>query len=159
MKIIVVAVIAICLHTLMCPPADANEEEATIVRNLLDLTEAMNNIRASSNAQSVLKFYAQEYWGIENGKAMRLKDLQKDLDEETQRMYFVEPPPKKYAVKKIKVEASNQLAWLAFDYSFIEGVPNSIVRQEEGKCTMVVRKISNKWLIVHDHCSTPRQKN
>ena len=133
----------------------AGDEEA-IERVIKEAAKATATFSETRDAQAVLKLYAQDYLGIQDGEAETRDSIEKwlaDYESELKRgstLRFIS------AVSNLKPGVAGSLAWATYDYVFQAIRNGELEGQDAGKCTSLLRKESSTWLIFHEHCSKVR---
>jgi ketosteroid isomerase-like protein len=130
------------------------QEEILLEKTITDLANRGTEFPKTKDAQSILRFYASDYAGINNGKSESLKDVEKYLSDLIERINLGEPIGVSAKVSDIKTSASGSLGWATFDYDYKVGSGGAVLQAEQGKCTTIFRKQGDSWLIQHEHCST-----
>ncbi len=147
-----------CLFALMASPVWAGPDEDLIRKVITDQARAMTDFPRSKDMQAVLKFYARDYAGIDNGRWQDLKDAEKFLADLEEQINLGNPVGISTRVSNIKVQISGAMAWATYDQEVKVGALGQVVGQELQKCTGIYKKKGTEWLIQHGHCSTLRQE-
>jgi ketosteroid isomerase-like protein len=131
-----------------------NQEEAAIEKKLIDLADANTQFPHTKDSQSVLRFYSQDYAGIDNGNAESLKDIEKYLSDVLERMNLGEPLGISSKVTNIKTSVTGPLGWATYEFEWKLGRGGVVLQTNQGQCSTIFRKQGDSWLIRHEHCST-----
>lgn len=131
-------------------------DEAAIESAIKEAARATATFSETRDAQAVLKLYAQDYLGIQDGEAETRESIEKwlaDYESELKRgstLRFIS------AVSNLKPGFAGSLAWATYDYVFQAIRNGELEGQDAGKCTSLLRKEASAWLIFHEHCSKTR---
>ncbi|MDH4185596.1 MAG: nuclear transport factor 2 family protein [Nitrospira sp.] len=135
------------------------QEESTIEKTIRDAVMAAATFSETRDRQAVLRLYSQDYVGIQDGRTETrdsieswLTDYAAELDRGST-LRFVG------AVSGLNVRmTSAAAAWSTYDYIFQAIRKGELEAQDSGQCTALLRKEGSAWLIVHEHCSKPRDR-
>jgi ketosteroid isomerase-like protein len=130
------------------------QAEALVEKIILELANANTDFPKSKDPQSILRFYTQDYSGIDDGKGESLKDIQKSLSDVLERINLGEPIGVSARVANIKSNVTGTFGWATYDYEYKVGRGGVVMQSDQGKCTDIFRKQGDSWLIQHEHCST-----
>ena len=132
------------------------QQEALIEKTLMDLAGANTQFPKTKDSQSILRFYSQDYAGINDGKSETLQDIEKYLLDLVDRINLSEPIGISSKVSNIQASATGASGWATYDYEYKVGRGGMVLQETQGKCTTIFRKQGDSWLIRHEHCSTER---
>jgi ketosteroid isomerase-like protein len=130
----------------------AGDEEA-IEKVLLAEAKSSATFVETRDKEAVLKLYAADYSGVQDGEMETRETIEKWLSEygsaleQGSRVHFLG------TVSNLNTHISGSTAWASYDYVFQAINNGELDAQEHGKCTSVLRKESLGWLIWHEHCS------
>jgi len=137
----------------------AGLEEDAVEQVISTAAKSVATFSESRDRQSILKFYATDYQGIQDGALEDrgaiegwLSDYEAELDRGST-LRFIS------ALSDLKVRVIGPTAWATYDYVFQAVRKGELEGQDSGKCTSVLRKEGSAWLIIHEHCSKTRQTN
>lgn len=130
------------------------QEQAAIEQKLVDLANANTEFPHTKDSQSILRFYSQDYEGINNGKSESLKDTEKYLSDVLERINLGEPIGISSRVTNIKTSVTGHSGWGTYEYEYKLGSGGAVLQTNQGQCTTIFRKQGDAWLIQHEHCST-----
>jgi len=134
------------------------QEEDLIVTTLNNLANAELQFSKTKDAASILRFYAQGYAGIKDGKSETVKDQTKYLAEVLEQINSDEPIGISSKVMNIKPSVAGRFGWATYEYEYKvgrSGGRSGVLQQvSQGQCTAIFRKQGDSWLIRHEHCST-----
>jgi len=130
------------------------QEETLIEKKIIDLANASTQFPKTKDSQSILRFYSQEYEGINNGKSESLKDTEKYLADVLERINLGEPIGISSKVANIKTSVTSTSGWATYSYEFKFGSGGAVLQSNQGQCTAIFKKQGDSWLIQHEHCST-----
>lgn len=147
------------------PPSLQNEkrdvltqEEALIVTTLNEVATAESQFSKTKDAASILRFYAQDYAGIKDGKSETVKDQKQYLAEVLKQINSDQPIGISSKFTNIKPSVAGSLGWATYEYEYQvgrSGGRSGVLQQvSQGQCTAIFRKQGDSWLIQHEHCST-----
>ena len=151
-KAAVVVILAVVL-TGIAPSVRAGQDEDAITALLLDAAKVTADFSRTRDAQSVLKMYAPDYVGVQDGEEETLETVQKWLADYGAELDKGSPIRFLGEVYGIKVRVSGLLAWATYDYVFKLVSNDEIQTEDRGRCTSILRKEGANWLIQHEHCS------
>jgi len=133
-----------------------NREKAAIEKTLADISQNMTDFPKTKDVRSLLKFLADDYSGVEDGKSVTREDIEKNLSALLERINLGEPIGISHQLKNVKVSLLNSnTAWTTYEDEFKMGRGGVLLQSLQNKCTTVFRKKEESWLIQHDHCSSP----
>ena len=133
--------------------AQAGTDEDAVERVLLAEAKSSATFAETRDAQAVLKLYASDYNGVQDGEAETRESIEKWLSEygsaldQGSRVHFLG------AVSNVSTHMAGSMAWATYDYVFQAIRNGELDGQDRGKCTSVLRKEPSGWLIQHEHCS------
>ena len=134
------------------------QEEALIVTTLNEVANAESQFSKTKDAASILRFYAQDYAGIKDGKSETVKDQTKYLAEVLEQINSDEPIGISSKVMNIKPSVAGRFGWATYEYEYKvgrSGGRSGVLKQvSQGQCTAIFTKQADAWLIRHEHCST-----
>lgn len=136
--------------------AGAGPEGQAVEEMIREAAKAAATYSETRDRQTVLKLYAQDYEGAQDGETETKAAIEKWLDEyesELQRgsrLRFIG------SVSNLKTGVAESLAWATYDYLFQAIRNGELEGHDAGKCTALLRKEGSSWLIFHEHCSKPR---
>ena len=142
-------------------PAKAKPtEEIAIDKTITDLAKALTDFPKTRDKQSVLRFVTKDYVGIQDGEEFGPKETDKYLSDLLERINLGEPLGVSYQATNINSHASNATAWATYSFTYKLGSGGSPLEDREGKCTAILRRERDIWLLQHEHCSsqTARQQ-
>ncbi|HSB44151.1 MAG TPA: nuclear transport factor 2 family protein [Nitrospira sp.] len=134
----------------------AGQDEDAVQALLIDSAKATSEFSRTRDPQSVLKAYAKDYVGIQDGESETRETIEKWLSEYGAELDKGNPTRFLGEVFGIKVRVSGALAWATYDYVFKLIANGEIQTEDRGLCTSILRKEGSTWLIQHEHCSKPR---
>lgn len=130
------------------------QEEALIVTTLNEVATAESQFSKTKDAASILRFYAQDYAGIKDGKSETLKDQTKYLAQMLEQINSDEPVGISSKFTNIKPSVAGSFGWATYEYEHKVGRSGVLQQFSQGQCTAIVTKQADVWLIRHEHCST-----
>jgi ketosteroid isomerase-like protein len=130
------------------------KEEVLLEKTIVDLANAHIEFPKTKDAKSILRFYSQDYAGINNGKSESREDIEKYLSDLIDRINLGEPIGISAKVSNIKISVNGGFGWATSEYEYKVGNAGVLLQANQGKCTAIFRKRGDSWLIQHEHCST-----
>jgi ketosteroid isomerase-like protein len=130
------------------------QEEGLIVTTLNEVANAESQFHSTKDSVSILRFYAQDYTGIKDGKSETVKDQKKYLAAVLERINLGEPIGISSKFMNIKPSVAGRLGWATYEYEYKVGRSGVLQQVSQGQCTAIFRKQADSWLIRHEHCST-----
>lgn len=134
------------------------QEEALIVTTLKEVANAESQFSKTKDAASILRFYAQEYAGIKDGKSETLKDHATYLTQVLEQINSDEPLGISSRLTNIKPGVAGSFGWATYEYEHkvwrSGGKTDALQEVSRGQCTAIFRKQADSWLIRHEHCSS-----
>ena len=130
------------------------QEEVLLEKTIVDLANASVEFPKTKDTKSILRFYSQDYAGINNGKSESREDIEKYLSDLLERINLGEPIGISAKVSDIKTSVNGAFGWATSEYEYKVGSGGVLLQANQGKCTAIFRKQGNSWLIHHEHCST-----
>jgi hypothetical protein len=151
--------ILIYFSTMLFSLAWAGTDEELVRTLITDQAKAIADFPRTKNKQAVLKFFSQDYSSVTDGITSDLKDTEKMLSDFEQQINLGNPLDISNRVSNIIVHVSGVLAWATFDNESKISVMGKIIEEERDKCTGIYQKKGTQWIIQHEHCSTPTDKD
>ena len=148
------AVLMACL--LWTSVAWSVEEEEAVEMAIKNAAMAASTFSETRDKQAVLKLYAKDYVGIQDGETETRESIEKwlsDYDAELSKgstLRFIN------AMSNLRVRVPGATAWATYNYVFQAVRKGELEGQDSGQCTTILRKEGSTWLIQHEHCSKPR---
>jgi ketosteroid isomerase-like protein len=137
---------------------EITQEEGLIVTTLNEVATAESQLYSTKDSLSILRFYAQDYAEIKDGKSETLKDKSKYLAEVLDQINLGEPIGISSKFMNIKPSVAGRFGWATYEYEYKvgrSGGKGRILQQfSQGQCTAIFTKQADAWLIRHEHCST-----
>ena len=129
----------------------AGSEEEAVERAITTEAKSAATFPETRDKQAILKLYAADYSGIQDGEPETRETIEKwlaDYETELNRgstLRFIG------VVSNVKVQVTGPTAWATYDYVFQAIRKGELEAQDTGKCTSLLRKESSSWLIFHEH--------
>jgi ketosteroid isomerase-like protein len=139
-------------------PAAAELDEArfAIAKVIADTARAVTDFSKAPDPKTVLRFYAADYDGVQDGDRQTLKDVERLLGELRDRIESGDPIQMAARTTNIRVEmATPTVGWASYDLLFSIGA-GARSAQQAARCTGLYRKVADAWVVRHEHCSTRR---
>jgi len=130
----------------------ANDEEA-IRALLIDTAKATSEFSRTRDVQLVMRSYAKEYVGIQDGEKETAETIRQWLAEYGAELDKGSPVRFLGEVFDIQVRVAGSMAWATYDYIFKMVRDGEIQGKDQGLCTSVLGKEGGLWFVQHEHCS------
>lgn len=134
----------------------AGQEEEAIEKTIKGAANGAATFSETRDKQAVLKLYANDYEGTQDGGTETrdaigkwLADYESELNQGSTLRFIG-------AVSNLRVRVDGATASATYDYLFQAIRQGELEGQDAGKCTSLLRKESSGWLIFHEHCSKTR---
>jgi len=124
------------------------------VTTLNNIANAESQFPKTKDSAAILRFYAQDYAGVKDGKSQTVKDQETYLAEVLVRINSEEPIGILSRVMNIKASVAGTFGWATYEYEYKVVRSGVLQRLSQGLCTAIFRKEGDSWLIRHEHCST-----
>jgi ketosteroid isomerase-like protein len=131
----------------------AGVDEEAVERVLSAEAKSSATFAETRDKQAVLKLYTSDYSGVQDGETETRETIEKWLSEygsaldQGSRVHFLG------ALSNLSTRIAGATAWATYDYVFQAIRNGELDAQDRGKCTTVLRKEGDGWLIQHEHCS------
>lgn len=149
------AAIVAALLAWAVPCSGGQDEEAVekAVRAALSGASAFADTRDKG---SVLKWYAKDYHGIQDGEWEDLTTVERWLSAYEDELKKGSTVRYDGEAKNVAAHVTGDTAWATYEYVFRMSDAGEVTGQDVGKCTVLLRKEGAGWLILHEHCSQKR---
>jgi len=94
------------------------QEEALIVTTLNEVANAESQFFSTKDSESILRFYAQDYMGIKDGKSETVKDHKKYLAEILEQIRLGKPIGISSKLMNIKPSVEGRFGWATYEYEY-----------------------------------------
>ena len=119
------------------------------------VTRAWEEFPKTLDHTAILKHYAPDYSGVKDGESESLKDLEKSFADLAEQIKLGDPIGMSYKITELNINIlAGHLAWVTYQDETKWGRSGLVVRDDKTKCSALVRKERDGWLIFHEHCST-----
>lgn len=136
---------------------DSPQIKAEIQSLVEQFSKAYESFPKTLDRTSVLKHYAADYSGVKDGAAETVKDLEEMFDDLAEQVKLGDPIGTSYKITDLKIEAlSGRVAWMTYQDEQKWGRSGVALRDIKTRCSSLVRKEGERWLVFHEHCSTVR---
>jgi len=132
------------------------DEEVAIEKTVAEAAMAASTFSETRDKQAVMKLYAKDYIGIQDGETETRESIEKwlsDYESELKKgssLRFIS------TVSNLQVRIPGPTAWATYEYVFQAIRKGELEAQDSGQCTTLLRKEGSSWLIQHEHCSKAR---
>ncbi|OQW57362.1 MAG: hypothetical protein A4S17_12825 [Proteobacteria bacterium HN_bin10] len=148
--------LAVCLLLGSAVARAATEDEA-VRQVILQTVRAVAEFPASRDRHAVLRLYAKDYSGFQDGEAETLDAVRAWLEE--YEGLLAQGSSVRYAgdITDLTVRLSETTAWATYQYVFQVLSAGQVQGEDKGLCTNILKKEAGAWLILHEHCSQARR--
>lgn len=157
-RIVVTSAIAVALGLWGCQKVldqDGSHVKAEIEAQVGQASKAYESFPKSLDRTSIMKYYAADYTGIKDGALETLKDLEKMFDDLAEQIKLGDPIGVSYKITNLKIEAlTDRLAWMTYQDEAKWGRGGAVLRDDKTRCSTLLRREGETWLVFHEHCST-----
>ncbi len=103
----------------------------------------------------LLKHYASDYSGVKDGTSETVKDLEKSFDGLVEQVKLGDAIGISYTITELTIQPyTERLALLTYQDETKMGRGGALLSDTKTKCSTLVRKEGETWLVFHEHCST-----
>jgi ketosteroid isomerase-like protein len=128
--------------------------QAEIENAVKEATKAWEDFPRTLDSNAYLKFFASDYSGVNDGKSQTIKDLERDLEELKERIKLGEPIGFSNKITDMEIQPlTDRVAWLTYQVETKVGRGGMVIEEIQSKCSTLVRKKEETWLVFHEHCS------
>ena len=150
---------------------DVNERDiprikAEIEAEINQSAHAWEEFPKTLDRTAILKYYAADYSGVKDGESETLRDLEKMFADLPEQIKLGAPIGISYKISDLNIQIlTSRLAWVTYQDATKWGQGGLVMREDKTKCSTLVRKDEDIWLVFHEHCSTvtvsipPRLRN
>jgi ketosteroid isomerase-like protein len=132
------------------------EEREAIERTVKEAAMASATYSETRDKQAVMKLYAKDYVGIQDGETETRESIEKWFSEYESELNKGNTLRFINVVSNLRVRIPGPTAWATYDYVFQAVRKGELEGQDSGQCTTLLRKEGSTWLIQHEHCSRTR---
>ena len=135
----------------------ASTEDEAVRQVILQTMRAVAEFPASRDRQAVLRLYAKDYSGFQDGESETLDAVKAWLEE--YEGLLAQGSSVRYAgdITDLTVRVSETTAWATYRYVFQVHSAGQVQGEDKGLCTNILKKEAGTWLILHEHCSQARR--
>lgn len=134
---------------------DTARVKAEIEATVQQASKAWEEFPRSLDRTLLLKHYAADYSGVKDGANETLKDLEKSFDDLAERIKLGSAIGISYNITELKIQPfTARLALLTYQDQTKIGQGGMLLNDTKTKCSSLVRKDGETWLVFHEHCST-----
>lgn len=144
----------VCFFLLTVCTARAGWNEASIEKTITGAAEAMTDLPRTKDLGAVLRFYSEDYTGINDGEWETMEEMKNSFSDLIGQMNLGRTMGISYRVSNITAHATGSTGWATYDFSVRIGVSDEVLAEESGKCTGIYIKKDGAWLTLHEHCSS-----
>lgn len=137
---------------------DTARVKAEVEATMQQASKAWEDFPKSLDRTLLLKHYAADYSGVKDGTNETLKDLEKSFDDLAERIKLGSAIGISYTITDLKIQPfTGHLALLTYQDQTKMGQGGVLLNDTKTKCSTLVRKDRETWLVFHEHCSTVSQ--
>lgn len=132
-----------------------------IQTSMMNVKKAFEDFPKTLDGKEIMRYLASDFSGLKDGESLNLQELDRSFDYMAEQIKRNEIDGVSFKVSEINIHPiSMDLGWLTYQ---VEGKFAEIGKREvrlnnlRGKCTALVRKEKDVWLIFHEHCSTIKE--
>ena len=134
---------------------DTSRVKTEIEASVNQASKAWEEFPKSLDRASLLKHYAADYSGVKDGTSETLKDLEKSFDDLAEQIKLGDAIGISYKIAELNIHPlTSRLAWMTYQDETKLGRGGALLRDIKSKCSTLVRKEAETWLVFHEHCST-----
>lgn len=134
---------------------DTSRIKVEIEASMKQASKAWEEFPKSLDHTHLLKHYAADYSGVKDGVSETLKDLEKSFDDLAEQIKLGNAIGISYKITELKIQPfTERLAWMTYQDETKLGHGGVLLRDIKTKCSTLVRKEGESWLVFHEHCST-----
>lgn len=134
---------------------DTSRVKAEIEASVKQASKAWEDFPKSLDRAGLLKHYAADYFGVKDGTSESLKDLEKSFDDLAEQIKLGDTMGISYKITDLNIQPfTGRLALMTYQDETKVGRAGVLLRELKTKCTTLVRKEGETWLVFHEHCST-----
>lgn len=116
---------------------------------------ALEEFPKSLSSSTILKHYAADYSGVKDGIRLTLKDQEKSLNDLAEQIKLGDSIGISHSIKELTIQTlTKSLAWITYQDETKLGRGGALLSDMKARCTALVRKEGEAWLIFHEHCSS-----
>jgi len=142
-----------CVCGVFADLASADQDEEAIKAVIAGAAQAASEFSRTRDPESVLKAYAPDYAGIQDGEMETRATIERWLSEYGAELDKGNPTRFLGEVFGLQVRTAGPIAWATYDYRFTLVAEGEYRAEDRGLCTSVLQKSGDRWLIHHEHCS------
>ena len=134
---------------------DTSRIKTEIEASVKQASKAWEEFPKSLDRTLVLKHYAADYSGVKDGASETRKDLEKYFDELAEQIKLGSAIGVSYTITELSIQPfTERLALLTYQDETKMGQGGLLMRDTKTKCSTLVRRDGETWLVFHEHCST-----
>lgn len=133
------------------------QDKAEIKKIFSDTARAIMDFPRTHDVEGNLRFYAKEYYEVEDGKISTLADMKRNMEFILEQLKLGRQVVFFVQYSNISIEVNGNMAWATYDATVKYGTDRTLMATENKKCTSIFKRIGSSWLIVHDHNSSVKE--
>jgi ketosteroid isomerase-like protein len=135
-----------------------DHDKAEVRKFLIDAAQAAADFTRTRDIEATLRFYSPEYTEIEDAKETTLLDMRQILKEILEELNLGRPYKYSVQINNISVDLNGSVPWATSDSTVISMLRGETLKTVDKKCTSIFKRSGASWLIVHEHCSTLKER-
>lgn len=134
---------------------DALRVKAEIEASVKQASKDWEEFPKSLDRARLLKLYAADYSGVKDSASETLKDLEKSFDDLAEEIKLGSAIGISYKITELNIQPfTEHLALMTYQDETKVGQGGVVLSDTKAKCSTLVRKEGEIWLVFHEHCST-----
>ena len=134
---------------------DTARVKAEIEASVNQASKDWEEFPKSLDRPRLLNHYAADYSGLKDGASESLKDLEKSFDDLAEEIKLGRAIGISYKITELNIQPfTGRLALMTYQDETKVGQGGVVLRDTKAKCSTLVRKEGEIWLVFHEHCST-----
>jgi hypothetical protein len=120
-------------------------------------SQAWEEFPRSLDRAGLMKYYAADYAGVKDGVSENLKDLEKSFDDLAVQFKLGSRTGISYKITELNIQPfTERIALVIYQDETLFGRDGNVQGFIKSKCSTLVRKEGESWLIFHEHCSASK---
>ncbi|MGD9852469.1 MAG: nuclear transport factor 2 family protein [Nitrospirales bacterium] len=138
----------------------AADVKLEIQTSMMNVKKAYEDFPKTLDSEKLLRYFTSDFSGVKDGESLTLKDVDRSFDYMAEQIKRNEIGGVSFKVSELNIHPiSVNLGWMTYqeERKFADmGKSQVRLNNMKGKCTALVRKEKEVWLIFHEHCSTEK---
>lgn len=134
---------------------DTSRVKTEIEASVKQASKDWEEFPKSLDRTRLLKHYTADYSGVKDGVSETLKDLEKSFDDLAEKIKLGSAIGISYKITELNIQPfTGRLALMTYQDETKVGQGGVLLHDTKTKCSTLVRKEGETWLVFHEHCST-----